>query len=50
MLLHPGVDEQHAGVALHDDGVALAELALVDQRTLRDLPQHGPASLTWRMA
>jgi hypothetical protein len=26
---------------LHDNGVALAELALVDQHTLRDLPQHG---------
>ena len=41
---HPGVDEQHAGPALHDDGVALAELALVDQHTLRDLPQHGAPS------
>jgi diadenosine tetraphosphate (Ap4A) HIT family hydrolase len=38
---HPGVDEQHASPALHDNGVALAELALVDQHTLRDLPQHG---------
>jgi hypothetical protein len=37
----PRVDEQHAGPALHDNGVALAELALVDQHTLRDLPQHG---------
>src|SRR5215216_2143380 len=36
----PGVDEQHAGPALHDNGVALYELALVDQYTLRDLPQH----------
>ena len=35
---HPGVDEQHAGPALHDNGVALAELALMDQHTLRDLP------------
>jgi hypothetical protein len=26
---------------VHDNGVALAELALVDQHTLRDLPQHG---------
>jgi hypothetical protein len=26
---------------LHDDGVALKELALVDQHTVRDLPQHG---------
>ena len=38
VAVHPGVDEQHAGLALHDDGVALAELALVDQHTLRDLP------------
>ena len=40
---HPRVDEQHAGLALHDNGVALAELALVDQHTLRDLLQHGSA-------
>jgi len=39
--VHPGVDEQHASPAVHDNGVALAELALVDQHTLRDLPQHG---------
>ena len=38
---HPGVDEQHASPAVHDNGVALAELALVDQHTLRDLLQHG---------
>ena len=38
---HPGVDEQHASPAVHDNGVALAELALVDQHTLSDLPQHG---------
>jgi hypothetical protein len=36
--VHPGVDEQHASPAVHDNGVALAELALVDQHTLRDLP------------
>jgi hypothetical protein len=41
VAVHPGVDEQHAGHAVHDNGVALAELALVDQHTLRDLPQHG---------
>jgi len=41
VALHPGVDEQHASPAVHDNGVALAELALVDQHTLRDLPQHG---------
>ena len=41
VAVHPGVDEQHASPALHDNGVALAELALVDQHTLRDLPQHG---------
>ena len=40
---HPGIDEQHASPALHDNGVALAELALVDQHTLRDLLQHGSA-------
>ena len=39
--VHPGVDEQHAGPAVHDNGAALAELALVDQDTVRDLPQHG---------
>ena len=44
VALHPGVDEQHASPALHDNGVALAELALVDQHTLRDLPQHGAPS------
>ncbi len=38
--VHPGVDEQHADPAVHDNGVALAELALVEQHTLRDLPQH----------
>jgi hypothetical protein len=38
---HPGVDELHASPAVHDNGVALAELALVNQHTLRDLPQHG---------
>jgi hypothetical protein len=41
VALHPGIDEQHASPAVHDNGVALAELALVDQYTLRDLPQHG---------
>jgi hypothetical protein len=29
---------------LHDNGVALAELALVDQHTVRDLLQHGAPS------
>jgi hypothetical protein len=43
VAVYPGVDEQHAGPAVHDNGVALAELALVDQHTLRDLPQHGVA-------
>jgi hypothetical protein len=32
---------------LHDNGVALAELALVDQHTLRDLPQHGAPFRLW---
>ena len=44
---HPGVDEQHASAALHDNGVALAELALVDQHTIRDLPQHGDPFRLW---
>ena len=39
MVLHPRVDEQHAGPALHDNGVALHELAFVNQHALRDLPQ-----------
>jgi hypothetical protein len=38
---HPGVDEQDASPALHDNGVALAELALVDQHAVGDLRQHG---------
>ena len=38
--VHAGVDEQHAGPAVHDDSVALAEPALVDQHTVRDLRQH----------
>src|SRR5919202_326402 len=41
---YSGVDEQHAGPALHDNGVALYALALVDQHTLCDLPQHGAPS------
>src|SRR5229473_3218604 len=45
--VHPGVDEQHASPAVHDNGVALAELALVDQHTLRDLPQHGGPLRLW---
>jgi len=40
VAVHPGVDEQHASPAMHDHGVALHELALVGQDTLRDLPQH----------
>ena len=34
----PGVDEQYASTALHDNGVTFNELALVGQYTLRDLP------------
>jgi hypothetical protein len=34
---YSGVDEQHAGLALHDNGVALNALALVGQYTLCDL-------------
>ena len=40
VAVHAGVDKQYASPALHDNRVALAELALVDQHTLRDLPQH----------
>jgi AcrR family transcriptional regulator len=40
VAVHPRVDQQHASPALHDNGVALDELALVDQHSLRDLPQH----------
>ena len=43
VAVHPGVDEQHARPAVHDNGVALDEVALVDQHPLRDLPQHGAA-------
>src|SRR5262245_4328099 len=41
---YPGVDKQHAGASLHDNGVALAEVALMDQYTFRDLPQHEASS------
>ena len=41
VAVHPGVDERHASLAVHDNGVALHELALVDQHTVGDLPQHG---------
>ena len=37
---YAGVDEQHAVPALHDDGVALDELAFVDQDALGDSLQH----------
>ena len=37
---HPGVDEQDARPAVHDHGVALQELALVDEHPVGDLPQH----------
>jgi hypothetical protein len=50
VLVHPGVDEQHASLALHDDGVALTELALVDPHPLCNLRQHGLASLRSQMA
>jgi hypothetical protein len=32
---------------LHDNGVALDELALMDQHTLRDLPEHGASFRLW---
>src|SRR5215467_11067497 len=44
---YPGVDEQCAGPAPHDNGVALDEVAPVGQYALRDLSQHEPAPLTW---
>ncbi|HWY59863.1 MAG TPA: hypothetical protein VNZ03_35700 [Terriglobales bacterium] len=37
---YPVVDKQHTSPALHDNSVGLAELALLDQHTLRDLFQH----------
>ena len=43
VLVYPGVDEQYASPALDDDGVALAEHALVNQHSLRNLRQHEPA-------
>ncbi len=43
----PGVDEQHASQAVHDNGVALHELALVDQHINRDLPQYGWSFRLW---
>jgi len=45
-----GIDEQHSGPALYDDGIALNALALVDEHALRNLRQHGPASRTSRIA
>jgi hypothetical protein len=47
---HPRVDDQHGSPAVHDNGVALHELALVGQHTVRDLPQHGGTHTTyvWR--
>ena len=48
---HPGVGEQHAGPGLHDDGIGLQEVALVDQDTFRDLYQYGasgrPSAANW---
>lgn len=44
VVLHSGVDEEHAGPPLHHNGVVLAEHALVDRHSLRDLPQHGAPS------
>ncbi len=35
VAVHPGVDEQHASPAVHDNGVALTKLALVDPPGLR---------------
>ena len=42
----PGVDEEHAGPALDDDGVVPEQLALVDEHALGDLRQHVLAPLT----
>jgi PAS domain S-box-containing protein len=39
--------EEFACLAFHDHGVGLAEIALVDQHTLRDLPQHGGPFRLW---
>jgi hypothetical protein len=43
-VVDPRVDKQHASPAQYDNGVALHELALVDQHTLRNLPEHGTPS------
>jgi len=40
VAVHAGIDEQHAGPSMHDNGVALCELTPVNQYTLRDLSQH----------
>jgi hypothetical protein len=45
-LVIPGIDEQAACRALHDDGVALEELALVDLHTVRDVSQHHSSTLS----
>ena len=37
VLRDAGVDEQHTGPALHDNGITLDELALANQHTLHDL-------------
>src|SRR5262249_52080856 len=44
VLLQPRVDEQHPGVALYDDRVALQEFAHVDAYPVGDLLEHQPAS------
>ena len=41
VVVDSGVDEQRAVPALHDDGVALHEPALVDQHAIGDRLQHG---------
>jgi hypothetical protein len=40
VVLHSRVDDQYTGPALHHNGIALAEPALMDLHILRDLPQH----------
>src|SRR5690554_380792 len=40
------VDQQYAGPPLHDDGIALDELALVNVNTLSDLLEHESPSPT----
>ena len=47
---HPGIDEQHARVAVHENGIGLETFTLVQPHPGRDLFHHEPAPLWSRMA